>query len=124
MRIGKIVFSNQTPSLFDHLAGRVDNYAPPRSEHIARAFEKADAVFVERYGLFLISFGMRHKDFIAGEVTAEYETKYGPITLKQKKALGKLYQTVQRTKLIEKTGGYRARNQGNASAIYRLKQAV
>lgn len=100
--------------------------SPPSMEErqltIERVFEEAEPEFIQMYRAFLLSYAGRVEDFIAGEVTAEFNEAHRRLTAHEKKALGGLYQSLQREGAIEKTGWYRARNQGSASAIYRLKK--
>jgi hypothetical protein len=93
-----------------------------RREIIMRIFDAADGHFISTYVRTLVDFGFSHEDFIAGDVTAVYEKRHGELSVHEQKSLGGLYMQLQRKGVIEKTGGYRARNQGNASAIYRLKK--
>jgi len=115
-------FIQQTPSMFDvpH-AVAVAEPSNVRQPIIDSVFERADAAFLERYGLFLVTFGRTVVDFIAGDVTAAYERRYGKISPSQKKSLGGLYQRAIKHGTIEPTNEYRKRDQGNVAAIYRLK---
>jgi hypothetical protein len=94
----------------------------PRQEIIERVFEEAEPEFIQMYCAFLLSYAKRVEDFIACEVTAEFNEAHRPVTKIEGKQLGGLYQSLQRVGAIEKTGSYRARNQGSASAVYRLKR--
>lgn len=115
------------PSL---LAG-VPDYVPPvavaqtvpREHQVERAERKASAEFIERYERFLIFFG-RGRTFISNEVTQAYESRYEKLTEIEEKALGGFYRKRLRSGLIEKTGVYRSRDQGNASAEYKLTAGV
>lgn len=108
-------------SLFDTAAATVTAASSfPRKAQIDAAFERADEAFIERYGLVLVIYGKANAAFIAGDVTDYYVKNYGPISDKQKKSLGGLYQRLQRSGVIEKTGGSRMRDQGNLAAEYRL----
>ena len=112
-----------TPSLFGERP--VAAPAPaghPRKAEIKRAYERVDQLFLDRYQETLEAYGSGVADFIAGDVTEVYEKRYKALSTSQKKALGGLYQRLMQQKRIEKTGEYRARNQGNASAVYRLKR--
>lgn len=92
-----------------------------RREVIMRIFATADGYFISEYVKCLVEFGLTHDDFIAGDVTDVYEKRSGKLSTHEQKSLGGLFLQLQRKGVIEKTGGYRARNQGNASAVYRLK---
>lgn len=122
MRTGNITFGPTLP--FGDVRSQmpdVGSLGNPRQEKIDRARERVDPLFVERYRRFLLLFSQDHADFIAGEVTAEFEKQFKPLDASEKKALGGLYQQLQREGSIETTGSYRKRNQGNPSAVYRRK---
>jgi hypothetical protein len=93
-----------------------------RRELIMRVFGEADSHFISSYVKCLVEFGLSHEDFIAGEVTTVFERRNGELSTHEMKALGGLFLQLQWKGVIEKTGGYRLRDQGNASAIYRLKK--
>lgn len=115
-----------TPSMFNG-NGEPSVYVTrqnPRQPQIDRAFEKAEQAFLDQYENFLLTTAAFHPGFIAGEITEAYVKRHGAISIKQKKALGGLYQRLMNRGLIEKTGGYRARNQGNPSAIYKLNRVT
>jgi len=113
------------PSMFTNLpASVVVTSSHPREAEIQRAMERASELVLERYEAVLRSLGSVLVDFIAGDVTERYEAKYGPLAAHDKKALGGLFQRLMRSGVIEKTGEYRARNQGNAAAVYRLKVRI
>ncbi len=94
----------------------------PRAEQIELAFVHADDDFIEKYTRFVIVFADVHFDFIAGEVTEQFEKRHFKLDDRQKKALGGLYQRLLKSGEIVKTGTYRSRNQGNASAVYARKR--
>lgn len=109
------------PTLPDASAFDAVAVGHPRQEEIERAFEKATALVLERYEAVIRTYGSVMTDFIAGDITDHYEKKWGQLSKHDKKALGGLYQRLMKRGVIVKTGEYRARNQGNASAVYRLK---
>lgn len=88
---------------------------------IAQVFERADAKFLATHTDVLIEYGHRHTDWIAGEITAAHEAKYGKLGLRAKKQLGGLYQQLQKDGVIERTGEYRQRSNHNMTAAYRLR---
>jgi len=92
-----------------------------RRKLIKQVFEKADEAFIARYTEYLMTWGGLQADFIAGEVTAFYERFNNKLSSREKKQLGGLYIALQKERVIEKTGQYRKRDQGNAAAVYRLK---
>lgn len=97
-------------------------FESPRQAQIDAAFEHADEEFIERYTRFARAYASIYPDFIAGEVTAAFEKKHFKLSPRQKKALGGVYQRMLKSGEIVATGGYRKRDQGNPSAIYRRKR--
>lgn len=92
-----------------------------RQKIIKRVFERADKNFIARYTACLIEFGGTHQDWIAGDVTNFYEKRNGKLSMREGKQIGGLYQSLQKEGLIVKTGDYRSRDNGNMTAVYRLK---
>lgn len=109
------------PSVDNIIAGQPPSIGP-RQDIIERTYKSAEPEFIQMYRAFLLAYAERHEDFIAGEVTAAFGEIHRPVSETEGKQLGHLYQLLQRDGSIEKTGGYRARNQGNASAVYRLQR--
>jgi hypothetical protein len=105
----------------DTSVARTPSLQKGRQEIIERVYEAAEPEFIAEYRSFLIEYAEWHEDFIAGDVTSEYETRSRDLTSHEKKALGGLYQSLQKEGIIEKTGGYRKRDQGSPAAVYRLK---
>lgn len=93
-----------------------------RQETIERVYAEADENFIAGYRNFLIWFADRVDDFIAGDVTERFEKSFRKLKPRETKQLGGLYQVLQKEGVIEKTGGYRKRDQGSPAAVYRLKK--
>ena len=111
--------NHEAPTLFD-LCPSFNTH--PRAEQIARAEGKVSPEFFERYEQILMAVGqVMRGGFIACDVTEMFERRYRPLTKVEQKGLGGFYQRLLRAGVLEKTGGYRARNQGNPSSVYRLK---
>ena len=95
---------------------------PSRQKQINAVFEKADKATFFKYRCVLVQYGTTHADFIAGDVTESFETSVFKLDARHKKALGGLYQRLIAEGVIEKTGEYRKRDQGNMTAVYRLNR--
>lgn len=111
------------PTMFDTqipmISPTVHTYEAPRQKQIDAAFENADADFIERYTRFIRSYAAIYDDFIAGDVTTAFEQKHFKLSPRQKKSLGGLFQRLLKSGEIVATGGYRKRDQGNPSSVYR-----
>jgi hypothetical protein len=114
---GDVLVSDPAPE-----ATEESTFSETRQEVIERVYAEAEAEFIQMYRAFLLAYAKHVEDFIAGEITHEFEELHGKLSTVEGKQLGGLYQSLQRDGEIEKTGGYRVRNQGNPSPIYRLKK--
>ena len=110
---------NNQPSLLTPTTPAVSY---PRAAQIERAYAKANPLIMALYEKAVRIGGSILPDFTACEITEIFTAKCGKPDTVTIKALGGLYIRLQKEGVIEKTGGYRARNQGNAAAVYRLRK--
>jgi hypothetical protein len=89
---------------------------------IERVFEEAAPEFIQMYRAFLLSYAERVEDFIANQVTSAFGEQFRPLTEKEGKQIGGLYQRLQTEGILENTGEYRKRDQGSPASVYRLKK--
>lgn len=91
-----------------------------RQERIDAAFSHADARFRDEYTALVKRFAASGMPFIGQDVTDAYKRSKRLPQPREWRATGGIYQKLIRQGVIVRVG-YRARNQGSPSAVYRGK---
>ena len=93
-----------------------------RQPHIDAAFEHADRRFREEYEQILMIFVERGMEFTGEDVQKEYRSRTWLPQPREWRATGGIFQKLKRRGVIRQVG-FRARNQGNPTPVYKAVAA-
>lgn len=92
-----------------------------RRKAMKAAFDHADEKFKDEYRKVLMQFVESGQAFIGEDVRRFYASKANLPQPREWRCVGALYQKLVRQGVLEVVG-YRKRNQGNMTAVYRRRQ--